>query len=90
MVSVTDVTIGILYSLLVPLIFVNTVTDATVSLLCSLSVPLLFVNTFTDVTIGILISDRRYDRCYRLEPTLRLVLSICGILSFNVDVPFNI
>ena len=78
MVSVTNVTIGILNYLLVPLIFVNTVTDVTIRLLCPLLVPLLFVDTVTNVTIGLLSSNRGYDRCSQLEPKLLSVFSICG------------
>ena len=75
MVSVANVTIGVLNSLLEPLIFVNTVTNVTIGLIFLLLVPLLFVNTVTNVTIGLLGSNRRYDRCARLEPTLQSVLS---------------
>ena len=49
MVSVTNVTIGLLNSLLAPLLFVNTVTDVTIGLISSLLAPLLFVNTVTDI-----------------------------------------
>ena len=38
-------------------------------------VPLFFVCTVSDVTIGLFCSNRRYDPCFWLEPTLRLVSS---------------
>ena len=67
MVSVTDVTIGIINYLLVPLIYVNNVTDVTIGLLCSnrcynqcsrleLTLQAVFSigGPVTDVTIGVL------------------------------------
>ena len=53
-------------------------TDVMIGIINTLLVPLIFLDTVTDVTIGFLCSNQRYDRCYRLVPTLRLVLSIFG------------
>ena len=73
MVYITDVMIGINNYLFALLIFVNTVTEMTIGLICSLLVPLIFVDTVTNVTIALLSSNRRYDRCSRLETTLQSV-----------------
>ena len=84
MVSVTDVTMGILNSLLAPLIFVDTVSDITISLLCLLLVPLVFVNTVTNVVISVLSLwpfYGIYDQCSQF---------VAPLLFFNVGIPFNL
>ena len=54
------------------------ITNVMIGILNYLLVPLTLVNTVTDVTTGLLCSNRRYNLCYRLEPTLRSGFSICG------------
>ena len=82
MVSVIDVTIGILNSFLVPLIFVNTVTDVTIGIIISNQ----RYDRYSQLELTL---QSVFSMCGPVtDVTVDVLSSWPPLLSFNVDIPF--